>query len=77
MTGLGCGRLWKVLGHEQGVGWRSDETDRRRARQVGYNYLDLTSDDAIEALEFATQADLEVYIANMEFDVRESAKRSN
>jgi excinuclease ABC subunit B len=40
------------------------------------DYLDLTSDDAAtEALEFATQADLEAYIANLESDMRESAKK--
>jgi excinuclease ABC subunit B len=40
------------------------------------DYLDLTSDDAAtEALEFATQADLEAYIANLESDMREAAKK--
>jgi len=40
------------------------------------DYLDLTSDDAAtEALEFATQADLESHIANLESDMREAAKK--
>jgi excinuclease ABC subunit B len=39
------------------------------------DYMDLTDDAATEALEFATQADLEAYIANLESDMRESAKK--
>jgi excinuclease ABC subunit B len=40
------------------------------------DYLDLTSDDiATEALSFATQADLDTYIANLESDMREAAKK--
>ncbi len=40
------------------------------------DYLDLTSDDAAtEALEFATQADLDAYIAKLETEMRESAKK--
>jgi excinuclease ABC subunit B len=41
------------------------------------DYFDLTSDDdATEALAFAAQADIDVYIANLESDMRESAKKS-
>jgi excinuclease ABC subunit B len=40
------------------------------------DYLDLTSDDiATEALSFDTQADLDTYIANLESDMREAAKK--
>jgi excinuclease ABC subunit B len=40
------------------------------------DYLDLTSDDiATEALSFNTQADLDTYIANLESDMREAAKK--
>jgi excinuclease ABC subunit B len=40
------------------------------------DYLDLTPDDiATEALEFATQADLDTYITNLESDMREAAKK--
>jgi excinuclease UvrABC helicase subunit UvrB len=39
------------------------------------DYLDLTSDDiATETLSFATQADLDPYITNLESDMREAAK---
>jgi excinuclease ABC subunit B len=40
------------------------------------DYLDLTSDDiSLDALEFATQADLDTYITNLESDMREAAKK--
>jgi excinuclease ABC subunit B len=40
------------------------------------DYADLTSDDiATEALAFDTQADLDTYIANLESDMREAAKK--
>jgi excinuclease ABC subunit B len=40
------------------------------------DYADLTSDDiALDALEFATQQDLDAYITNLESDMREAAKK--
>jgi excinuclease UvrABC helicase subunit UvrB len=47
-----------------------------RATITKADYLDRTSDDdATEAREFATQADLEAYIANLESNMRESAQK--
>jgi excinuclease ABC subunit B len=39
------------------------------------DYLDLTDDINTEALDFATQSDLDTYIANLESDMREAAKK--
>ena len=39
------------------------------------DYADLTDDLNIEALDFATQADLDTYINNLESDMREAAKK--
>jgi excinuclease ABC subunit B len=39
------------------------------------DYLDLTDDLDTTALEFATQADLDTYINNLESDMREAAKK--
>jgi excinuclease ABC subunit B len=40
------------------------------------DYADLTSDDiSLDALEFATQTDLDTYITNLESDMREAAKK--
>jgi excinuclease ABC subunit B len=39
------------------------------------DYLDLTDDLDTKALEFATQADLDTYISNLESDMREAAKK--
>jgi excinuclease ABC subunit B len=39
------------------------------------DYLDLTDDTDTAALDFATQADLDAHIANLESDMREAAKK--
>jgi excinuclease ABC subunit B len=39
------------------------------------DYMDLTDDINMEALDFATQADLDTYITNLESDMREAAKK--
>jgi excinuclease ABC subunit B len=39
------------------------------------DYADLTDDLNTEALDFATQADLDTYITNLESDMREAAKK--
>ncbi len=50
--------------------------DDSLATVTNADYADLTNDDiATEALDFATQADLDTYIANLESDMRESAKK--
>ena len=50
--------------------------DDSLATVTNADYADLTNDDiATEALDFATQADLDTYIANLESDMREAAKK--
>jgi excinuclease ABC subunit B len=39
------------------------------------DYADLTDDLNTEALDFATQSDLDTYITNLESDMREAAKK--
>jgi excinuclease ABC subunit B len=39
------------------------------------DYADLTDDINTDALDFATQADLDTYITNLESDMREAAKK--
>ena len=39
------------------------------------DYLELTSDETDEVLDFANQAELDSYIAKLETEMRESAKK--